>query len=159
MRLLRHKRGNPDTDLCRSLNHRAISRLYRFAGGTMYKGLFTSVDKQCVLGNTAVTHLSAIVCDAVLDRREKYGLADVSTNRGNPVFVPGTGRRNGFDLWAFMLLFRRSRRVAAFGNDAWPARMAMKLERGAAWVTSTHWPEQNKNEYPRNTKSQQKPTN
>jgi len=28
MRLLRHRRGNPDTELCRSLNHRATSRLY-----------------------------------------------------------------------------------------------------------------------------------
>ena len=28
MRLLRHKRGNPDTGLCRSLRHRATSRLY-----------------------------------------------------------------------------------------------------------------------------------
>ena len=28
MRLLRHKRGNPDTDSRRSLNHRATSRLY-----------------------------------------------------------------------------------------------------------------------------------
>ena len=28
MRLLRHKRGNPDTELCRSLRHRATSRLY-----------------------------------------------------------------------------------------------------------------------------------
>ena len=27
-RILRHKRGNPDTDLSRSLNHRATSRLY-----------------------------------------------------------------------------------------------------------------------------------
>src|SRR3989304_7788020 len=32
MRLLRHKRGNPDTGLCRSLNHRATSRLYCLAG-------------------------------------------------------------------------------------------------------------------------------
>ena len=29
MRLLRHEGGNPDTDLCRSLSHRATSRLYR----------------------------------------------------------------------------------------------------------------------------------
>jgi hypothetical protein len=28
MRLLRHRRGNPDTELCRSLPHRATSRLY-----------------------------------------------------------------------------------------------------------------------------------
>ncbi len=28
MRLLRHERGNPDTELCRSLRHRATSRLY-----------------------------------------------------------------------------------------------------------------------------------
>ena len=30
MRLLRHKRGNPDTELCRNLNHRATSRLYPY---------------------------------------------------------------------------------------------------------------------------------
>ncbi len=29
MRLLRHKRGNPDPELCRNLPHRATSRLYR----------------------------------------------------------------------------------------------------------------------------------
>ena len=28
MRLVRHRRGNPETELCRSLNHRATSRLY-----------------------------------------------------------------------------------------------------------------------------------
>jgi hypothetical protein len=28
MRLLRHRRGNPDTELGRSLPHRATSRLY-----------------------------------------------------------------------------------------------------------------------------------
>ena len=28
MRLLRHRRGNPDTELCRSLPNRATSRLY-----------------------------------------------------------------------------------------------------------------------------------
>ena len=30
MRLLRHERGNPDTELCRSLRHRATSRLYPY---------------------------------------------------------------------------------------------------------------------------------
>jgi hypothetical protein len=29
-RLLRHKRGNPETEVIRSLPHRATSRLYRF---------------------------------------------------------------------------------------------------------------------------------
>jgi hypothetical protein len=28
-RLLRHRRGNPETELCRSLPHRATSRLYQ----------------------------------------------------------------------------------------------------------------------------------
>ena len=30
MRIVRHRRGNPATELCRSLNHRATSRLYPF---------------------------------------------------------------------------------------------------------------------------------
>jgi hypothetical protein len=32
MRLLRHARGNPDTELCRRLPHRATSRLYSTPG-------------------------------------------------------------------------------------------------------------------------------
>ena len=36
MRLLRHKRGNPDTELCRSLTHRATSRLYPFPSPNAY---------------------------------------------------------------------------------------------------------------------------
>jgi hypothetical protein len=28
MWIMRHRRGNPDTELCRSLTHRATSRLY-----------------------------------------------------------------------------------------------------------------------------------
>ena len=34
MRLLRHRRGNPETEVCRSLNHRATSRLYRSAAAS-----------------------------------------------------------------------------------------------------------------------------
>ena len=34
MRLVRHRRGNPETELCRSLPHRATSRLYRFLLGS-----------------------------------------------------------------------------------------------------------------------------
>jgi hypothetical protein len=34
-RLLRHKRGNPETEVIRSLNHRVTSRLYRLAAAAM----------------------------------------------------------------------------------------------------------------------------
>jgi hypothetical protein len=30
MWIMRHRRGNPDTELCQSLTHRATSRLYPF---------------------------------------------------------------------------------------------------------------------------------
>jgi hypothetical protein len=36
MRLLRHERGNPDTELCRSLPHRATSRLYPFPDANVF---------------------------------------------------------------------------------------------------------------------------
>jgi len=45
MRLLRHERGNPDTELCRSLPHRATSRLYRLSA-TRLGGIFTATCHQ-----------------------------------------------------------------------------------------------------------------
>ena len=39
LRLLRHRRGNPDPELCRSLTHRATSRLYPVGASEMEGGL------------------------------------------------------------------------------------------------------------------------
>jgi len=55
MWIMRHRRGNPDTELCRSLTHRATSRLYpEFGAGVPLQGNLTRGDGEIETGR--ITH-------------------------------------------------------------------------------------------------------
>ena len=58
MQLLRHKRENPDTELCRSLRHRATSRLYpENETGARYRGKRPKTPGWGKLSSGRVCHL------------------------------------------------------------------------------------------------------